>query len=162
MAQNAPGLHPKYKFSRARARRLRRTEDERRPRRSRSLSNTWRAAVRSRLPQRPAASASLTSPRNFRPTPAASQSSFSPVASFRIRLPSSGSRANHAYCSLNFSRGRAGVPPHDLAAANHLCGKTPACPPTIAPSSILQCSPIPAWPPTNTLFPSVLLPEMPV
>ena len=57
------------------------------------------------------------------------------------RSTSSGKRENHPYCSLKRSRGLAGVPqtvcPRRIIFS---VGSTPACAPTIAPSSSVQCS----------------------
>ena len=62
----------------------------------------------------------------------------SPRSSARSRAANSGSRANHAYCSLNLLSGRAGVPHTVCPPRIVLPFRTPPCPPTRTSSSMVQ------------------------
>src|SRR5215471_7135282 len=84
------------------------------------------------------------------------------LSSFRNRSASSGKRANQAYCSLNRSSGRAGVPHTTWPPRIVFPVGIPACAPAMAPSSSVQWSAIPTCPPTTTPLPRRELPEMPV
>src|SRR5260370_36589016 len=63
------------------------------------------------------------------------------------------SRAKAANCFKYFRTGCAGVPQKATPLPRRtLLGSTPPCPPSITPSSMRACSPVPTCPPITTLL----------